>query len=169
MFRSGNTSWQSCAKNNPNWAPSTSKGANRPPGVSDRIGYGAEPEPDQENEGQHGERIHPEQSALRNRIATAHKVGREPSEHPNGGADKTRTQLDRPPIELTDGIDGSKQQAIIDNRHKPGDRPEDKVERPRCGVGIGQRSDMEVRHVADEQAGHGDGGCRCTKRRYRNA
>jgi hypothetical protein len=68
---------------------------------------------------------------------------------------------------LTDGINGSKQQAIVDNRHKPGDRPEDKVERPRCGVGIGQRSDMEVCRLAEEHAGHGDGGRRRAKRRYR--
>ena len=70
-------------------------GANRPR-RPDRIGYGAEPEPKQENEGQHGQRIHPEQSALRNRIAAAHKVGREPSEHPDYGADETRTPTAEP-------------------------------------------------------------------------
>jgi len=41
----------------------------------------------------------------------------------------------------------------VDNRHEPGDCPEDKVERPRCGASIGQRSDMEVCRVAEEHAG----------------
>ena len=63
------------------------------------------------------------QSALRNRIAAAYKVGYEPSEHPDRPADKTRTQLDGPPIEFTDRRNSSEQQAIIDNRHEPGDRP----------------------------------------------
>ena len=43
-------------------------------------------------------------------------------------------ELDRPTVESTDRINSSKQQAIIHNRHEPGDRPEDKVERPRCGA-----------------------------------
>ena len=64
-------------------------------------------------------------------------------------------ELDRPTVESTDRINSSNQQAIIDNRHEPGDRPEDKVERPRCGASIGQRSDMEVCGVAEEHAGHG--------------
>jgi pyroglutamyl-peptidase len=62
------------------------------------------------------------------------QVGREPSEHPDCPADKTRTQLGGPPVELTDRRNGSEQQVIIDNRRKPGDRPKDKVERPRCGT-----------------------------------
>jgi len=127
-------------------------GANSPPRRPRRIRYGAEPEPEQENERKEAKRPRSDQSALRNRIAAAYKVGHEPSEHPDCPADKTRTQLDGPPVELTDRRNSSEQQAIIDNRRKPGDRPEDKVEWPRCGISIGQRFNMEVCGVAEEHA-----------------
>src|SRR5205823_8878168 len=110
--------------------------------------YGAEGEPEQENQRKQAERIRPDQSALRNRIAAAYKIGREPGEYPDCPADKTRTQLHGPPVELTHRRNGSEQQPIIDNRRKPGDRPKGKVERPRCGARMGQLSNMEVCGIA---------------------
>src|ERR1700751_3336951 len=144
-------------------------GSKQAPRCPRRIRDGAEPEPEQENERKQAKRTRPDQSALRNRIAAAYKVGHEPSEHPACPADSTRTHLDGPPVESIDRRNGSEQQAIVGNRRKSGDRTEDKVERLGCGTSVSQRSNVEVCRVAEEHTRHGDGCRRRAKRRYRNA
>jgi hypothetical protein len=46
--------------------------------------------------------------------------------------------------------DSSEEQSIIDNRRKPGNRPEDKTKGPRWGASVGQRSNMEVCRIAEK-------------------
>src|SRR6476660_5313367 len=79
-------------------------GGKQAPRCPRRIGYGAEPEPEQENERKQAERIGSDPSALRNRIAAANKVGRDAIIHHDCCADQPRTQLDEPPVELADRI-----------------------------------------------------------------
>ena len=120
------------------------------------IGHRAEGEPKQQNERQDGKCPVAVERALRDRIAAADQVGREPCQRADRGPDRARPQLERPMLQARRDRDRPEQRAVVADREKPGESTQRDIERDRRGARESQRIDMEIRGIAVHHARHED-------------